>query len=213
MTLAEAASQRLKDGVSNSTLEQLWIKAALRTLSTGMLCDPDAMTLCVLTEPMQVWHNATYLGAEFLQDRIGRLRDCHYLAIATANVDWLNTLAQCWAKSPEIIGPWWPLRARGEIALCTATDVVWDAEEIDVLEEEGFLRADAPADRAWLALTKGDKVAACQAVIDYENRLSCVMRAWQQDPETGLRQALTYPGTVLRTELRALRALSMCLGQ
>lgn len=211
MTLAEAAARRLAAGVRVDSLEQLWIDAALRALASGEPYDPDGAALRALTEPTQVWSDVLLADAERLQDRIGRLRDCHYLAIATEDTHWLTILARCWAHAPDVVGPWWPLRAHGEIALCTAryadTGIAWTSDEIEALLEESMLRLEAPADRAWLAIVKGEYSTARKALTQYEERLADAMHAWQQFPETGLHEALSYPGAALQTELRALQVV------
>lgn len=211
MTLAEAAARALSGPAPKASLERIWHEAALRTLATDETVDPDPAALKPLTIPAVTWRGARDMGAEGLWDRIARLRDCHHLAIVHADREWLASLDECWACAPDLIEPFWPLRARGEIALGRASfptvEPVWNPDEIQMLMEEGFLSLKAPVDRVWLALSAADLDAARSALAEHEARLSEAREAWEHDPLDGLRQALTYPGTVLRTELRALARL------
>jgi hypothetical protein len=75
------------------------------------------------------------------------------------------------------------------------------------LEEEGFLLADSPADRAWRALAKRDLEAARRALVDYEQILAALPEKWEAAPSEGLRQILGTPHTLFQVERRALAAL------
>jgi hypothetical protein len=211
LTLAGAAAKRLAAGVPGDALAKLWLGAALGALAGATPCDPDGAALRAMTNPDTVWSGLHLADAERLQERIGRLRDCHHLAIINEDTQWLSLLARCWAQAPDVVGPWWPLRAHGEITLgmgrAAGSALAWNADDIEALLEESILSAEAPSDHAWLALAAGDHATARAALVQYEARLAHAMHAWQRSPEMGLRCALSHPGAVLKTELRALQSL------
>lgn len=104
------------------------------------------------------------------------------------------------------------LRMQGEIGLALAPGgprpFGWTAEEVCELEDEGFLEAaGAPSDRAWVALTKGDREQAAKALADHEQVVSTLRAQWEENPKEGLVQILTLPSALFQLERRALSAL------
>lgn len=174
--------------------ESVWRQAALAV-------DPPTESLRRLTEPDAAWTGIAGWPLSALDDRIGRLFDCHHLAIVLADVTWLRRLHEAWSVAPRDVDELRVLRATGEIGLGLGADGDrphgWSAEEIHDLVAEGFLLPHAPSERAWLALARGDLVEARTAVED-------AVRARAQDR----RPAADVPGILLDVELRALRSLS-----
>ncbi|MDN5778918.1 MAG: hypothetical protein L0H96_18650 [Humibacillus sp.] len=174
----------------------MWRQAALAPLQGARRVDPPTETLRRLTEPDAAWVGIIGWPLSALDDRIGRLFDCHHLAVALADVTWLRRLHEAWSVAPRDVDELRVLRATGEIGLGLGADGDrphgWSAEEIHDLVAEGFLLPHAPSERAWLALARGDLVEARTAVED----------AARARPAAGV------PGTVLDVELRALGSLS-----
>jgi hypothetical protein len=183
------------------SLESVWRQAALAALQGGRRVDPPTESLRRLTEPDVAWAGIAGWPLSALDDRIGRLFDCHHLAIALADVTWLWRLHEAWSVAPRNVDELRVLRATGEIGLGLGADGdrprSWSAQEIHDLVAEGFLLPPAPSDRAWLALARGDMGEARTAVQD-------AVRARARDR----RPNAVAPGMALDVELRALRFLS-----
>lgn len=191
----------------NSSMDQIWIEAALKTRSTGDYHLPQASMLKPLTVASKIWSDIDY-HPEFILDRIGRMRDCHHLAIVIEDTEWLWCLQNCWIHAPPTIDELCILRAKGEIALglgalgCPIEG--WSSEDLYFLVEEAFLRLDAPSDLAWWLLGTQQAHKALPSILKYEALLSEVQKGWDEDSQDGMQQILTYPGSVLRVELKAL---------
>lgn len=211
LNLAEAARRELSNRRTEASLEQAWREAALFTLATDQVHLPDVFILKPLTAVSQTWAALPY-SLEAVQDRIGCLRDCHHLAIALNDADWLTDLLDCWLQAPNLVDELWILRARGEISLGLQFlgyfSQGWSSEDLDWLVEESFLRLDVPSDQAWWFLAQNNRSEARRAVREYETRLSRVKCEWEREPEQGLPQILAYPSSVMHVELNALTALT-----
>ncbi len=209
--MAEVARAALARQGPATSLEVIWRKAALETVAGSLLIDPPASDLKRLTTPARSWLDiAPWPRNEAMWDRIGRLFDCHHLAIASGDQEWLVQLDESWAVSPRDL-EFMALRARGEIGLGLAPGgsrpTGWTSEEIEVLVEEEMLVPAATGERVWLSLATGDLAKAREDLRDYEAALDEAARANEAAPQEGLRQVLTHPGTALRVGVRALRAL------
>jgi hypothetical protein len=207
---AEARAALARQGAAAS-IEEIWRRAALETLASGRLIDPPVLDLKRLTTPARAWLEiAPWPRNEAMWHRIGRLFDCHHLAIASGDRDWLAQLDQSWeAADPEL--EFTPLRARGEIGLGLAPGGPrpggWTPDEIQLLIEEEMLVPAVSFDHAWVALATGDLAQAREGLRDYETAVDEAARANEARPDEGLRRVLANPGTVLRVDARALRAL------
>ncbi len=207
MSLADAAAAAQATRAAPSPLEQLWLRAALRTAATGRLTDPPVTDLRRLTGPATAWQGIIRWPISAIQDRIDRLVDCHRLAIAYDDPGWLDQLDAAWTAAPVDIDELWPLRGRGEIRLARVGIPGWQPGEVELLIEESFLVPANPADRAWLALAEGDAAAAAEHLAAYEALLADLARGWAAAPDEGIRQICAHPETVLRVQARALRVL------
>lgn len=203
---------------NTAALQAQWTLAALRSLASTQLQDPDGAVLRTLTEPARLWPQAQWRSAEEWQLSIDALRSCHWLAIAQADRPWLAQLRQCWQAAPPVIGPWWPLRAFGEIALAAphAVGSAWSDDDVEDLLEESMLRPSSACDRAWLALNAGLSADARQATLEYEALWAPAPAGCPQiggpthaeaEAEAELRRVLAHPAGVLRLQSRALWAL------
>jgi hypothetical protein len=218
-SLRELARQRLNHfrrlGVLERapSLEWIWLLSALASMVEGRLIEPDIDTLKQLTATGRVWEE---LQPSWPPDHVGTVIAAvvasHRLAIVRQDDDWLTQLHACWDASPEDVHYLLRLRVQGEIGLGLAAGgprpFGWSEEELSYLEEEGFLLADAPADRAWRALAKRDLEAARRALVDYEQILEALPEEWGAAPTKGLRQILGTPDALFQVERRALAALS-----
>jgi hypothetical protein len=114
MALDRLAANALEAGDLPVGLEGVWQRAALTAVATGRVVDPPLGELMRLTTPASAWADLPRWPSESIDDRIGRLRDSHRLAIALGNTAWLSQLDACWS-SAVAIDPLTVLRARGEI--------------------------------------------------------------------------------------------------
>lgn len=194
-----------------ASLERVWLRAALSAIASGCLVDPPIAELKELTTPERAFQGVSPWPTEALGDRIGRLVDSHRLAIAIGDLGWLAQLDASWEAAPPLVDALRKLRAQGEIRLGRSPGgsgaLGWTPDELEALEEESFLRPDAPADRAWRALSMRDRSTALRAIADYQARMTDVARRWEVAAEEGLRQIALYPAAALQIEVRALLRL------
>jgi hypothetical protein len=172
-------------------LERLWRDAAIRCV------DPPTAELRRASAPAQAWRDVAGLPTDALHDRIARLVDCHRLAIAQGNIEWLRELDATWRAAPGMIEDLRVLRAVGEIRLGLGMSG-WTGPEIELLVEESFLVPGVPAEDAWRALAEGDRDSARRHVRKAQAERAQLL---------GSVSAEVWPGLVLDVELRALRAL------
>ena len=205
--LAQQAARVLATDALPGGLEGLWQRAALVAIATGEQVDPALPALMQLTMPDRAWAEVPAWPSDVLTDRCMRLRDTHLLAISLGETSWLSQLDACWSHGIGTVDELTVLRARGEIRLAMG-EPGWPQDDLDALLEDGFLVAAAPADRAWLALARGDVDRARRELVALDDLLSLTAQQWQAAPDEGIRQIRAYPGAVLRVESRALRALT-----
>jgi hypothetical protein len=178
----------------------------LTTVAFGRRVDPPLAELKALTRPENAWRDLPPWPPEAVDDRVRRVRDAHRLAISLRDTDWLSQLDSCWAKASATIDELTRRRARGEIDLGTGGPG-WQPDEISSLLAEQFLVAEAPGDRAWLALANRDRAAARRHLAELATALDAAELRWRRSPEDGIRQVRAHPGAVLRVEQRALETL------
>jgi len=188
-------------------IDGLWQQAALTTIATGRPVDPLPDELMRLTTPDRVWADLPRWPPESVDGRVGRLRDTHRLAMTLGNAAWLSQLDACWSSAAPTIDERTVLRARGEISLALG-GAGWEPDALETLLDEGFLVTTAPGDRAWLALAGRDLDAARRHLAELAELLTTALQRWREAPDDGIRQVRTYPGAVLRVELRALHVLA-----
>jgi hypothetical protein len=206
-SLRELAARALASDCKATDLDGVWRHAAVATIAAGRPVDPPAGELRRLAAPSRVWEDLPRWPAEYIDDRVGRLRDTHRLAIIRRDQAWLTELADSWrAAPPELIDELTRLRFLGEIDLA-AGGPGWSADEVEILTDERFLIPEAPGDLAWLSLSRSMSDRVARLVSDLDNRMDTAWRDWERSPADGLRQALAYPGAVIRVEQRALLAL------
>ena len=207
-----AARAMLSRLAGDKSLEAVWLRAAAETLISGRPIDPTILVLKELTKRAQAWSGMAPWPPEAIDARAERLADCHFLAITSRDMQWLEELDQCWDDAPPFIDDTLRLRAQGQIGLGLRPrgrrPYGWTADEIALLVEEKFLVRQSPSDRAWCALAEGDHDAAQLAIKEYERCMEEVNCTWNAASDMALRQIWSYPGAVLRTECRALRALA-----
>ena len=188
------------------SLEALWQMAAAVTLLSGRLVDPPIVHLRAGTLPDRVWDIAPW-PAEVQHARVSCLYDCVYLALATRDEPWLEQLARSW-EHPGIQEIWQRL-ARGLVGFgLHPRRYAWTADDLERFELAGSLPQSLPEDRSWLALSRGDLPAARAAL--YDCRIAAGERARKEaaaQTDAELDALLSWPGEVLRVELRALEAL------
>jgi hypothetical protein len=172
-------------------LESLWRDAAIRSV------DPPTTELRHASAAAEAWRDVAGLPTDALHDRIARLVDCHRLAIAQGNVEWLRELDATWRAAPRMIEDLRVLRAAGEIGLGLGMSG-WTGPEIELLVEESFLVPGVPAEDAWRALAEGDRDRAHGHVLKAQAGRASLL---------GPIRTEIWPGFVLDVELRALRAL------
>lgn len=211
LSLRELARQRLDHLKSATSVEGTWLLSALASTVHEKLIEPDIDTLKQLTTMEQVWVGLSAWPAEDVWSRIAAVVASHRFAIVKHDYDWLTQLYTCWEACPEEIGDLWRLRAEGEIGLGLAPagprPFGWSDDELSSLEEEDFLRVDAPSDRVWCALAMQDFADAREALTEYEQILAALPQQWEAAPREGLRQILSSPDAVLQVQRRALAAL------
>ena len=205
--LDRLAANALDAGDLPVGLEGLWLRAALTTVATGCAVDPPADELMQLTTPDRAWADLPRWPPESIDDRVGRLRDTHRLAISLGNAAWLSQLDSCWSRAAAAIDERTVLRARGEIDLALGGPG-WQPDDLETLIDEHFLLPTAPGDRAWLALAHRDRQAAQRHLAELDDQLTRALQQWSEVADNGIRQVLSYPGTVLRVEPRALHVLA-----
>jgi hypothetical protein len=211
MSLGELARERLDLSKGTTSVEGIWLLSALKSTAEGRPIEPEVDALKQLTTEAQVWEGVSHWPAEYVCNRIVAVVNSHRLAIARHDDDWLTQLHASWEACPKAVDDLWRLRAEGEIGLGLAPGgprpFGWSDEELSLLDEEGFLRADAPQDRAWRALTMRDFEAARQALMEYEHILAALPQQWEAAPSEGLRQILANPDAIFQVQRRALAAL------
>jgi hypothetical protein len=206
IALDRLAANALEAGDLPVGLEGVWQRAALTAVATGRVVDPPLDELMRLTTPASAWADLPRWPSESIDDRVGRLRDSHRLAIALGNTAWLSQLDACWS-SAVAINPLTVLRARGEIDLALGGPG-WQPDDLDVLIDEQFIIPTAPGDRAWLALARGDLGGARWHLGEFEALLTTTLQRWLEARDEGIRQVRAHPAVVLRVEPRALEFLS-----
>jgi hypothetical protein len=206
-TLSELAARALASDSGATGLDGVWRHAALATIAAGQPVDPPTEALRGLAAPSRAWDDVPQWPVEALDDRVGRLRDTHRLAIVRRDRAWLTELADSWRAASGLIDALTRLRFLGEIDLAMGGRG-WSADEVDMLMDEGFLIPDAPGDRAWLSLSRSAPDRIAGLISELDDRMDADWRGWERSPADGLRQALAHPGAVIRVEQRALSALA-----
>lgn len=200
------------------TLERIWMLSTLESIVQGQLVEPDIDTLKYLTAPTRVWDE---LNPAWPPDHVSTILDsvatAQRLAIAKLNAAWLTELYACWEMGPGDVHYFdvhflFCLKMQGEIGLALSPagprPLGWTDEVVSELEEEGFLAPNAtPADRAWLSLARGNREEARRALHEYEQFVATLPALWEQIPEQGIREILTFPSAFFELERRALAAL------
>ena len=209
-TVFETARRFLETApVGTPTLERVWSRAGAESVVAGQLIDPPLARLKELTAPDRAWDNQPW-PPEHIVDRGRCVADCHLLAIALGDLDWLEQLDGVWEPAP--VAYEWHLLARGQIGLGlerggARSPTSWTEDDIELLLETGELVRDDPAGRAWMALTAGDMSAARAATEAFHAAVDRWTEGWPAARGAELQRVLGAPGRILRVELRALTAL------
>jgi hypothetical protein len=184
-------------------------RAGAESVVAGRPIDPPLAQLKELTVPGRAWDHQAW-PPEHVVDRGRCMADCHLLAIALGDLDWLECLDGVWEPAP--LAYEWQLVARGQIGLGLARGgvrppVLWTEDDIALLLDAGELDRDEPAGRAWMALTAGDVPAARAAAESLRTALNRWAEGWSESRGVAVQRVLGAPGRILRLELRALTAL------
>ncbi len=195
--------------VGTPTLERLWSGAGAESVVAGRPIDPPLAQLKEFTAPGRAWDHQAW-PTEHAVERGRCIADCHLLAIALGDLDWLECLDGVWEPAP--LAYEWQLVARGQIGLGLAGGgvrprVSWTEDDIELLLEAGELDRDEPARSAWMALTAGDVPAARAATEAFRTALNRWTDGWSESRGVEVQRILGAPGRILRVELRALTAL------
>jgi hypothetical protein len=208
--LREFAREKLARLSIGGSLEWLWAQFALESLSAGRIVEPETSDVRRLTAPDRIWSGVAPWPREEGWYRIAAVSRAHRLAIIRDDREWLAELGRCWDALP-LNAFASQLRALGEIGLGLAPEgprpFGWTDDEVAVLIDNEVIRDDVGPDLTWIALARGNLVAARHALTDYEALIAAFHEKWRLAPEPGVREGLAQPDLVLQIESRALRTL------
>jgi hypothetical protein len=173
--------------------------------------DPPVGELRTHADQSVVWPQVGRLPPDALWDRVGRLFDCHHLAIVDEDTEWLWRLDRLWREAPPYIDELRVVRALGEIGLGLAPGGTrpygWSPAEQCALIDEAFLLPSVPTERAWLALAEGEIDDARGHLAQASALHRDLLLTWRANPEAASAQVRAAPGAALGVELRALGTL------
>ena len=204
-----AEARDLLDRSRNAeTLEAVWAHAAAAAVLTGDTTDPPVTLLKELTTPERAWDNQPW-PPEYVWERGRSMSDCHFLAIAVSDCEWLEQLLTSWEVAP--VAPEWRLLSSGQIGLGIRRHghkaFLWDQDDVEWLIHEDSLSLNTPNGRGWIAVASSDFRTARMAIDEYRSELDRWTKEWNEAAGTEIRRVLGYPGKILRVELRALQML------
>lgn len=201
MSLRERARSALAVGERSGTIEGLFWSAALETLASGSIVDPD---LAVLFERLPAPDPFADLPphSDHRIQRVRALEDVTLLAIASADDDALRRMEAIWTLDPDPSFEW----RTGWIGLATSRTIL-DPEAIEFLLDDHMIAPEMPVDAAWLALHASQPDVARSALRRAEEAARVRQLEWERQPDLAIDGAWYFPGLILHLPERAIASV------
>jgi len=193
------------DPTGQLSIDGLWMRAVLESVSAGQIVDPPVDLLKELSKPERAWDMPVW-PADARGERLAAIAECTLLAIALQDAQWMRQLRDVWDAPEGSCESTDVSQGQIDVAL-TGTAASWGDEGLEALFEYGPLSKDAPNDRAWAALFHRDWAAARAEVEAYRAKLDAERRRWSSTRGHAALGILLDANRVLRLELRALEAV------